>query len=95
MKVLRARYDRKPMLTDKRAGAAASASGKHQRPTGGIRHGQKNKQPADQPWRWDNRGPSSQKEIMFFSEEKNQKTFTSPLRPTSPAMAGIYPRAPE
>jgi hypothetical protein len=32
---------------------------------------------------------------MFFSEEKNQKTFTSPPLPRSPAMAGIYPWAPE
>jgi len=32
---------------------------------------------------------------MFFSEEKNQKTSTSPWSPISPAMAGIYPRAPE
>jgi hypothetical protein len=26
---------------------------------------------------------------MFFSEEKNQKTFVFPPLPTSPAMAGI------
>ncbi len=27
---------------------------------------------------------------MFFSEEKNQKTFMSPLVPTYPAMAGMH-----
>jgi len=32
---------------------------------------------------------------MFFSEEKNQKTFISPPLPTYPAMAGIHPLAPE
>jgi hypothetical protein len=30
---------------------------------------------------------------MFFSEEKNQKTFNSPPLPLYPAMAGIYPLA--
>jgi hypothetical protein len=28
---------------------------------------------------------------VFFSEEKNQKTFVPALRPTYPAMAGIHP----
>jgi hypothetical protein len=32
---------------------------------------------------------------MFFSEEKNQKTFVSLALPTWPAMAGIYPPAQE
>jgi hypothetical protein len=32
---------------------------------------------------------------MFFSEEKNQKTFMSWCFPTYPAMAWILPRAPE
>jgi hypothetical protein len=32
---------------------------------------------------------------VFFSEEKNQKTFMSPPLPRYPAMAGIYPRAPK
>jgi hypothetical protein len=32
---------------------------------------------------------------MFFSEEKNQKTFISPPVPSYPAMACIYPWAPE
>jgi hypothetical protein len=31
---------------------------------------------------------------MFFSEEKNQKTFESPLVPTYPAMAGRHTLAP-
>jgi hypothetical protein len=30
---------------------------------------------------------------MFFSEEKNQKTFTFFVAPTIEAMAGIYPLA--
>jgi hypothetical protein len=30
---------------------------------------------------------------MFFSEEKNQKTFTISPRPTYPAMAGKHPQA--
>jgi hypothetical protein len=32
---------------------------------------------------------------MFFSEEKNQKTFVLSADPTIEAMAGILPRAPE
>jgi hypothetical protein len=32
---------------------------------------------------------------MFFSEEKNQKTFTSASVRRYQAMAGIYPWAPE
>jgi hypothetical protein len=32
---------------------------------------------------------------MFFSEEKNQKTFIFWLLPNSPAMSRIYPWAPE
>jgi hypothetical protein len=32
-------------------------------------------------------------ERMFFSEEKNQKTFISPPLPTYPAMAGMHPPA--
>jgi hypothetical protein len=32
---------------------------------------------------------------VFFSEEKNQKTFIVPAAPTIEAMAGIVPRAPE
>jgi hypothetical protein len=32
---------------------------------------------------------------MFFSEEKNQKTFMSAPPPTYPAMAGIYPPVPK
>jgi hypothetical protein len=32
---------------------------------------------------------------MFFSEEKNQKTFTSSAAPTIEAMAGIVLWAPE
>ncbi len=35
----------------------------------------------------------SKKESVFFSEEKNQKTFDSPLSPTSPAMACDFPLA--
>jgi hypothetical protein len=30
---------------------------------------------------------------MFFSEEKNQKTFMSALAPRYPAMAGMHPLA--
>jgi hypothetical protein len=30
---------------------------------------------------------------MFFSEEKNQKTFMSALVPRYSAMAGMHPRA--
>ncbi len=32
---------------------------------------------------------------MFFSEEKNQKTFIFSAAPTIEAMAGILPRAPD
>jgi hypothetical protein len=32
---------------------------------------------------------------VFFSEEKNQKTFMSAPLPSYPAMAWTYPRAPE
>jgi hypothetical protein len=32
---------------------------------------------------------------MFFSEEKNQKTFIPPLHPSFSAMTSIWPRAPE
>jgi hypothetical protein len=32
---------------------------------------------------------------MFFSEEKNQKTFIFSARPNSPARSWIYPWAPE
>ncbi len=32
---------------------------------------------------------------MFFSEEKNQKTFNSASLPPYPAMAGIYPLVPK
>jgi hypothetical protein len=32
---------------------------------------------------------------MFFSEEKNQKTFNSAVLSNSPAMSRIYPWAPE
>jgi hypothetical protein len=30
---------------------------------------------------------------MFFSEEKNQKTFSSPPLPSYPAMAGVHTQA--
>jgi hypothetical protein len=32
---------------------------------------------------------------MFFSEEKNQKTFMSRALPNFPAMAWIFPQAPK
>jgi hypothetical protein len=40
-------------------------------------------------------GPSFEKNKDFFFEKKKQKTFTSAPLPRCPAMAWIYPWAPE